>query len=100
MTGVRVFALAAAAIAVVSVAFPGNAFSIQDAEECGTRLSLARFSFDDPLDRCTSMDAARLVSRLVRDVDFACGTMAPFYSCSATRISATPTSSRAGLRAC
>ena len=40
--------------------------------ERGTRLSLARFSFDDPIDRRTSMDAARLVSRLVRDVDFAC----------------------------
>ena len=37
-----------------------------------SRLSLARFSFDEPLDRRTSMDAARLVSRLVRDVDFAC----------------------------
>jgi hypothetical protein len=48
------------------------ALSIQDAEERGTRLSLARFSFDDPIDRRTSMDAARLVSRLVRDVDFAC----------------------------
>src|SRR6187399_2029524 len=47
------------------------ALSIQDAEERGTRLSLARFSFDDPIDRRTSMDAARLVSRLVRDVDFA-----------------------------
>ena len=48
------------------------ALSIQDAEERGTRLSLARFSFDDPIDRRTSMDAARLVSRLVRDIDFAC----------------------------
>jgi GGDEF domain-containing protein len=48
------------------------ALSIQDAEERGTRLSLARFSFDAPIDRRTSMDAARLVSRLVRDVDFAC----------------------------
>ena len=40
--------------------------------ERGARLSLARFSFDDPIDRRTSMDAARLVSRLVRDADFAC----------------------------
>jgi GGDEF domain-containing protein len=48
------------------------ALSISDAEERGTRLSLARFSFDEPIDRRTSMDAARLVSRLVRDVDFAC----------------------------
>ena len=58
--------------------FNANAFgqalalSIEDAEERGARLSLARFSFDDPIDRRTSMDAARLVSRLVRDVDFAC----------------------------
>ena len=37
-----------------------------------SRLSLARFSFDEPIDRRTSMDAARLISRLVRDVDFAC----------------------------
>ena len=35
-------------------------------------MSLARFSFDEPIDRRTSMDAARLVSRLVRDADFAC----------------------------
>jgi hypothetical protein len=35
-------------------------------------LSLARFSFDEPVDRRTSMDAARLISRLVRDADFAC----------------------------
>jgi GGDEF domain-containing protein len=48
------------------------ALSIDDAEARGTRLSLARFSFDNPLDRRTSMDAARLVSRLVRDADFAC----------------------------
>ena len=46
--------------------------AISDATERGTRLSLARFSFDAPLDRRTSMDAARLVSRLVRNVDFAC----------------------------
>jgi hypothetical protein len=58
--------------------FNANAFgealahAIADAGERGTRLSLARFSFEDPVDRRTSMDAARLVSRLVRDVDFAC----------------------------
>ena len=46
--------------------------AISDAAERGTRLSLARFSFDEPIDRRTSMDAARLVSRLVRNVDFAC----------------------------
>ena len=46
--------------------------AIEDAAERGVRLSLARFSFDDPLDRRTSMDAARLMSRLVRNSDFAC----------------------------
>jgi GGDEF domain-containing protein len=46
--------------------------AIADAAERGTGLSLARFSFDEPLDRRTSFDAARLVSRLVRDSDFAC----------------------------
>jgi hypothetical protein len=52
----------------------GEALSraIEDAAERGVRLSLARFSFDDPLDRRTSMDAARLMSRLVRNSDFAC----------------------------
>ncbi len=58
--------------------FNANAFgealghAIEDAGARGVRLSLARFSFDQPIDRRTSMDAARLVSRLVRDVDFAC----------------------------
>jgi hypothetical protein len=46
--------------------------AIEDATERGVRLSLARFSFEDPLDRRTSMDAARLMSRLVRNSDFAC----------------------------
>ena len=46
--------------------------AIEDAGERGVRLSLARFSFDDPIDRRTSMDAARLMSRLVRNSDFAC----------------------------
>ena len=46
--------------------------AIEDCGERGSRLSLARFSFEEPLDRRTSMDAARLVSRLVRDADFAC----------------------------
>jgi hypothetical protein len=48
------------------------ALSIEDSSERGARLSLARFSFDNPIDRRTSLDAARLVSRLVRDADFAC----------------------------
>jgi hypothetical protein len=46
--------------------------AIEDAAERGTRLSLARFSFEEPVARRTSLDAARLVSRLIRDADFAC----------------------------
>lgn len=46
--------------------------AIEDAGERGSRLSLARFSFDQPIDRRTSVDAARLIGRLVRDSDFAC----------------------------
>jgi hypothetical protein len=48
------------------------AVAIEDCEERGARLSLARFFFEEPLDRRTSLDAARLVSRLVRNFDFAC----------------------------
>jgi GGDEF domain-containing protein len=47
-------------------------YAINDAGERGTGLSLARFTFEDGLDHRTSMDAARLISRLVRDTDFAC----------------------------
>jgi GGDEF domain-containing protein len=46
--------------------------AVGDAEQAGACLSLARFSFDDGGDRRISVDAARLLSRLVRDVDFAC----------------------------
>jgi PleD family two-component response regulator len=46
--------------------------AIEDACERGVRLSLARFAFDEEIDRRTGLDAARLVSRLVRNVDFAC----------------------------
>jgi len=46
--------------------------AIDDAGERGTGLSIARFSFEDAVDLRTSMDAARLVSRLVRSADFAC----------------------------
>ena len=35
-------------------------------------LSLARFSFDGALDARASMDGARLVTRLIRNIDFAC----------------------------
>jgi hypothetical protein len=46
--------------------------AIEDAGERGVGLSLARFTFEPSLDRRTSLDAARLISRLVRDADFAC----------------------------
>ena len=46
--------------------------AIEDAGGRGVSLSLARFTFEQEIDRRASMDAARLVSRLVRDVDFAC----------------------------
>lgn len=46
--------------------------AIEDANARGARLSLARFSFEEPLERRVHLDAARLVSRLVRDFDFAC----------------------------
>lgn len=45
--------------------------AVDDAENRGVGLSIARFAFD-PTDRRTSLDAARLLSRLVREVDFAC----------------------------
>src|SRR5262245_35992489 len=45
--------------------------AVHEAEDGGSALSIARFTFDD-LDRRTSIDAARLLSRLVRDIDFAC----------------------------
>jgi hypothetical protein len=46
--------------------------AIEDAGARGVGLSLARFSFEQEIDRRTSLDAARLISRLVRNVDFAC----------------------------
>ena len=46
--------------------------AIEDAGERGTVFSLARFSFEQPLDRRTALDTARLVSQLVRNTDFAC----------------------------
>ncbi|MGB6732971.1 MAG: GGDEF domain-containing protein, partial [Xanthobacteraceae bacterium] len=45
--------------------------AVDDAEKRGVGLSIARFSFDDN-DRRTSLDAARLLGRLMRQVDFAC----------------------------
>jgi GGDEF domain-containing protein len=45
--------------------------AVDDAEKRGIGLSIARFSFEHG-DRRSSVDAARLVSRLMRQVDFAC----------------------------
>ena len=45
--------------------------AVGDAEKRGIGLSIARFSFDGS-DRRVSLDAARLVGRLMRQVDFAC----------------------------
>jgi hypothetical protein len=45
--------------------------AVDDAEKRGIGLSIARFSFARS-DRRTSLDAARLVARLMRQVDFAC----------------------------
>jgi hypothetical protein len=45
--------------------------AVGDAEKRGVGLSIARVSFVAP-DRRTSLDAARLVGRLMRQVDFAC----------------------------
>ena len=46
--------------------------AITDSRERGTGLSLARFVFDSDMGPRAEMDAARLVSRLVRNVDFGC----------------------------
>ena len=46
--------------------------AIDETAERGVGLSIARFGFDDAIDRRTSFDAARLLSRLMRNVDFAC----------------------------
>jgi hypothetical protein len=45
--------------------------AVDDAEKRGVGLSIARFSFDGSDRRC-SLDAARLLARLMREVDFAC----------------------------
>lgn len=46
--------------------------AVQQAEEDGGALTIARFSFDDMDDQRCSIDAARLFSRMVRNIDFAC----------------------------
>jgi GGDEF domain-containing protein len=48
--------------------------AIEEAQGGATGLSLARFSFSPALDRRVSLDAARLISRLVRNIDFGCQT--------------------------
>jgi hypothetical protein len=45
--------------------------AVHQAEDGGGALSIARFAFDGA-DRRASVDAARLFSRLVRNIDFAC----------------------------
>jgi hypothetical protein len=45
--------------------------AVDDAEKRGVGLSIARFSFERG-DRRTGLDAARLLGRLMRQVDFAC----------------------------
>lgn len=46
--------------------------TISDAERSGGALSLARFSLTSLTDQRASQDAARIVARLVRGVDFGC----------------------------
>jgi GGDEF domain-containing protein len=46
--------------------------AVRDAEEAGLALSVARFAFEGVSDRRAYIDAARLFSRLVRNIDFAC----------------------------
>jgi GGDEF domain-containing protein len=46
--------------------------AVQESEKTGRTLSVARFTFEGVADRRAYVDAARLFSRLVRNVDFAC----------------------------
>ena len=50
----------------------GLEHAVRAAEQAGSALSLARFSFEGITDRRMYLDAARLFGRLVRDIDFAC----------------------------
>ncbi len=45
---------------------------VGEAELGGQALTVARFSFEEMTDQRAYLDAARLLSRLMRDVDFAC----------------------------
>ena len=46
--------------------------AIAEAADRSTPLSLARFSFNGALDQRAGMDAARLLTRLIRNIDFGC----------------------------
>jgi hypothetical protein len=46
--------------------------AVAEASDRSQPLSLARYSFDGPLDPRAGMDGARLVTRLIRNIDFAC----------------------------
>ena len=46
--------------------------AVAEASDRSQALSVARYSFDGPLDARAGMDAARLVTRLIRNIDFAC----------------------------
>jgi hypothetical protein len=51
--------------------FRDLAKAVAEASDRSQPLSLARFSFDGPLDHRAGLDGARLVTRLVRAIDFA-----------------------------
>ncbi len=46
--------------------------AVEEAGEAGRALSIARFAFEGETDRRAYIDAARLLSRLIRNIDFAC----------------------------
>jgi GGDEF domain-containing protein len=46
--------------------------AVRQAEDDGGALTVARFAFEDMTDKRSSIDAARLFSRLMRNIDFAC----------------------------
>jgi hypothetical protein len=46
--------------------------AVRQAEDAGSALTVARFSFEEMTDARYAVDAARLFARLVRNIDFAC----------------------------
>ncbi len=46
--------------------------SVAEASDRSQALSIARYSFDGAIDQRTRLDGARLVTRLIRNIDFAC----------------------------